>query len=122
MSAFYTNLAAVADRLLAKFGQDVLVSNFGLSEPDVDTGVVSQTVTTNTAKGVELDFDYRNFGDSTEAYKSVSSSDKRLLLSATNVVNPQDQLIVDGEIYKAHVIKVVKPAATRVIYDIWMQK
>jgi hypothetical protein len=120
--SFYSELAQTTNEMLAEFGQPVIVTSFEMGQEDTATGVVSQPSISFTTVGVLLDYDYRNFGDSTVPYQAVSSADKRLLLTATTVVNTGDLFQVDGVVYKAHVVKCVNPAATRVLYDIWVQK
>lgn len=120
--SFYSELADTANEMLAEFGQPVVVTSFEIGQESTSTGVVTQPSTTFATIGVLLDYDYRNFGDSTVPYQAVTSSDKRLLLAANTVVNTGDLFQVDGVVYKAHVIKVVNPAGTRVLYDIWVQK
>jgi hypothetical protein len=118
----YSNLAATATRLITKFGQSITVTNFAPGAEDVNTGISTQEATTFTTVGVLLDFDYRNFGETSESYHQVSKSDKRILLSASKVINAGDLIFIDNTIYKAYVIKCVNPAAVRIVYDIWAQK
>lgn len=119
---FYSELAETANELLTEFGQKVIVTNYEMGEEDPSTGVVSQLSSQFTTVGVLLDYDYRNFGDAPAPYKAVTQSDKRLLVTATKVINTGDHLFVDNNLYKAFVVKVVNPAGTRVLYDIWIQK
>jgi hypothetical protein len=120
--SFYSELADTATEMLTEFGQSVTVTSFELGEEDITTGVVPQIATEFTTVGVLLDFDYRNFGDTTVTYQSVSSSEKRLIASASKIIKAGDLITVDNAIYKAYVVKVVNPSGIRVIYDIWMQK
>lgn len=120
--SFYSDLAVDVDELLVELGQTVVVTSFELGDQDPDTAVVTQPSTQFNAVGVLLDYDYRNFGESTVSYQAVSANDKRLLLSATNVVKTGDLVYVDSAIYKCHVVKCVNPAGERVLYDIWIQK
>lgn len=120
--SFYSELATSVNDLLTEFGQPVVVTNYEMGEEDPDTGVVTQTSSQFTTVGVLLDYDYRNFGDTTVSYQAVNSSDKRLLISADNVINTGDLFLVDSILYKAKVVKVVNPAGTKVLYDIWVQK
>ncbi len=119
--SFYSELADTASEMLAEFGQAVVVTNFEMGIEDTVTGVVSQTSSTFNTVGVLLDYDYRNFGETTQTYKSVVTMDKRLLVPATKIINTGDLLFVDGTIYKAYVVKLLNPAGTRVLYDIWIQ-
>ena len=120
--SFYSEFADIANELLAEFGQAVVVTNFEMAVENTATGVASQTSNQYSTVGVLLDFDYRNFGEGSESYRAVSSSDKRLLLNASAVINPLDLVLVNNVLYKVHVAKLVNPAGTRVLYDLWIQK
>lgn len=120
--SLYSELAETANEMLAEFGQPVTVTNYEMGVEDPATGIVSQASSQFTTVGVLLDYDYRNFGESIAPYQVTSRSDKRLLVTATKIINTGDLLFVDNILYKAYVVKVVNPAGTRVLYDIWMQK
>lgn len=120
--SFSSEMATTANELLAEFGQLVLVTNFEAAVEDPVTGVVTPVSSQYTTTGVLLDYDYRNFGESTVAYQAVNASDKRLIMSATKTVNTGDTVYVDSTLYKCHVVKCVSPAGTRILYDIWVQK
>ena len=120
--SLYSELAATANELLAEFGQKVVVTNFEMGAEDPSSGVVTQVSSQFTTVGVLLDYDYRNFGDSTNTYQQTSSSDKRVLITGTKVINTGDLIFIDNTLYKAYVVKSVNPAGTRVLYDIWVQK
>jgi hypothetical protein len=120
--SLYSELADTATEMLTEFGQPCIVTNFESGVEDPNTGVVTQTSSVFTTVGVLLDYDYRNFGDSSESYLQVTKSDKRILVSAVKVINTGDLLFIDNTGYKAYVVKVVNPAGTRVLYDIWAQR
>lgn len=120
--SFYSELASDVDELIAEFGQPCKVTNYEMGIQDPATGIVSQPSSTFDTIGVLLDYDYRNFGDSTVSYQTVSASDKRVLLSAAKVINTGDLVYIDNTLYRCHVIKCVNPGGTRVLYDIWVQK
>ena len=120
--SFYSDLATDVNELLTEFGQAVVVTSYEMAVEDTATGVAAQTSTEYTTVGVLLDFDYRNFGEGTESYHAVSSSDKRLLLKAASAINPKDLVLVDNTVYKVNVAKLINPAGTRVLYDLWIQR
>jgi hypothetical protein len=119
--SFYSELADTANELLAEFGQTVVVTNYEMGVEDPLTGVVSQISTQFSTVGVLLDYDYRNFGETSKTYQAVVTMDKRLVCPATKTINTGDLLLVDGNVYKAYVVKLLNPAGTKVLYDIWMQ-
>ena len=108
--------------MLTEFGQPCTVTNFEIGVEDISNGTVSQLSSTFTTVGVLLDYDYRNFGESTTTYLQTSKSDKRILISATKVINTGDLIYIDNTLFKVYVIKSVNPAGTRVLYDIWVQR
>ena len=120
--SLYTDLALTANELLTEFGQSVTVTNFEAGIEDPLTGVVAQTSSTFTTVGMLLDYNYRNYGESSDQYLQTSRTDRRVLLAASQVVNTGDLIFIDNTIYKAYVVKVVNPAGTRVLYDIWVQR
>ena len=120
--SFYSELADTANELIDEFGQAAVVTNYEGTVEDSSTGVVTPVTTTFNTVGVLLDYDYRNFGEASEAYTPVSSSDKRIILKATNIVNVGDTILIDNTLYRAHVIKSVNPAGTRVVYDMWVKR
>jgi hypothetical protein len=120
--SFYSEIADTANELITEFGQTVIVTNYEVGTEDPSTGVVPKLPSQYSTIGVLLDYDYRNFGDTTAFESAVSSGDKRLLLKAASVVNAGDNLLVNGVSYRAHVIKSVNPAGTNVVYDIWVKR
>jgi hypothetical protein len=120
--SLYNELASTTTEMLTEFGQQVIVTNFESGVEDSATGIATQNSSTFTTVGLLLDYDYRNFGDSSDQYLQTSRTDKRILVAATQIINTGDLLFIDNTIYKAYVVKVVNPAGTRVLYDIWAQR
>jgi hypothetical protein len=120
--SFYSELADTANELIDEFGQAAVVTNYEGTVEDFSTGVVTPVTTTFNTVGVLLDYDYRNFGEASAPYTPVSNSDKRIILKADNVVNVGDTIYIDNTLYRAHVIKAVNPAGTRVLYDMWVKR
>lgn len=120
--SFYSELADTVNELLTEFGQTVTVTNIGMAVENPATGLVSQDTSSFTTTGVLLDFDYRSFGEGSVPNQAVSKSDKRLLISATQLINAGDTISVAGSTYTVNTVKVTEPAGTRVIYDLWIQK
>lgn len=119
--SFYSDLASDATALLREFGQAVTIVKKELGLLDITTGIAAPANYTYTdAIGVLVDFDYRNYGVG-NSNQMISSSDKRLYMSTATEVMAADTVIVDGNSYRIVVIKVVNPAGTRVLYDLWIQ-
>lgn len=120
--SFYDDMNATVAELLTEFGQPVTVIRYSLGVEDNTTGVITipdPTITTEI--GALLDFQYRSFGDSVEPNEFIGMANKRLLMTTNTKIKPGDHVIADGDEYRIVVIKVVNPAGTRVVYDIWIQ-
>lgn len=120
--SFYSELATTANELIDEFGQVAVVTVYEGSIENPTTGIVTPQSSQFTTVGVLLDYDYRNFGEASAPYTPVSNADKRIILKATNVVNVGDTIYIDNTLYRAHVIKAVNPAGTRVLYDMWVKR
>lgn len=119
---FYSDMAETATEMIEEFGQEVVVTRYEIGMADLVTGIVPQSSTEFITKGILLDFDYRNFGEGIDLFTSINRSTKRLLVAPDVVMNAEDSILVDGDIYKIRVMKLVKPAGTRVLYDLWIQR
>lgn len=120
--SFSSDMALVATELLTEFGQSVTVTRYGMGVPDASTGVVTPAEETSTETGVLLDFEYRSFGEAMMPTEMVNRNNKRLLLTANTKLKAGDRVEVDGEIYRIVVIKLINPAGTRIMYDLWVQQ
>jgi hypothetical protein len=120
--AIYQTLAETATRLLTKYGQPVTVTNYAVGLPDPATGIVPQVISTSQGIGVLLDFNYRNFGEGVDLGELTSRVNKRLLVSCNVVIKGEDEIFVDGALYKVNVLKTVRPAGITLLYDIWVQQ
>ena len=120
--SFSSNMAATAASMLAEFGQSVTVTRYGIGEEDALTGVVTPSETVSTETGVVLDFEYRSFGEAIRPTQMSNLDNKRLLLTVTTRLKAGDKVEVDGEVYRIVVIKLVNPAGTRILYDLWIQR
>lgn len=119
--SFSSDLADTASELLTEFGQSVIVTRFGIGIEDTTTGVVTPSQIISSEVGVLLDFEYRSFGEGTQPTEMVNRNNKRLLMSVKTLLKPNDIVEVDAEIYRVVVIKLVNPAGTRILYDLWIQ-
>lgn len=120
--SFYSDMADMSLEMLTEFGQPCTVTNFEIGVEDISNGTVSQLSSTFTTVGVLLDYDYRNFGNSTDSGLQTSKTNKRILVPGTKVINAGDLIYIDNTLYKAYVIKSVNPAGTCMLYDIWAQR
>lgn len=120
--SFSSDMAAVAKDLLKEFGQTVTVTRFGMSVADPLTGVVTPAEETSTETGVLLDFEYRTFGEGIVPNEMLTRNNKRLLLTVVTRLKVGDTVEVDGEVFRIVVIKLINPAGTRILYDLWIQQ
>lgn len=120
--SFSSDMALTAAELLTEFGQAVTVTRFSLGAQDPLTGVVTPTEVTSAETGVLLDFEYRTFGEALRPMEMVNHNNKRLLMTVVTRVKAGDQVEVDGAIYRIVVIKLLNPAGTRIMYDLWIQQ
>ena len=111
----YTALAAQTVAILTTYGQPLTRRSYTLGVYDPATGAAATTTTDTKRTGVLLDF---GVGVTLERGNLVQATDKRLLLEATAVVEPQDHFIVGGIVYTIVSVGEVNPAGTRVLYDL----
>lgn len=120
--SFSSDMADTAASMLAEFGQSVKVTRFGIGVEDPLTGVVTPSQTTSTETGVLLDYAYRSFGEGVQATEMVNRNNKRLLMTVTTLLKANDVIEVDGEIYRIAMLKLLNPAGTRIMYDVWIHQ
>lgn len=123
MSAFYDNLAATADSLIERFGEERVirrtVSTFdpitgAMSAPVVTTGSIV-AVNLPASKGTIEAFDDRLF-------EGISIAKIRFFLaaalSASFVPQGTDEIVLDGEYYTILGVTPLKPASTALTYKL----
>ena len=116
--SFYSNLAAVATKLLTDKGQLLTFSRETTLAFDPVTG--TNTVTTSTFTGYGAAFDYnRNEIDGS----IIQRGDIRLILNATDTAPAtNDTTVIDGVTYRVMSIKKTAPAGTVVAYELQLRK
>jgi hypothetical protein len=119
----YVAKASSAQRLLAKFGQTVTLKLRSSSAYDLDTLEVAVTEVEELRKAVLLDFDRINFGVTEQDGTMIQKGDRRCLMDAKGT-RPQvkDVVVVGTEEYPIHMIKILSPAGTDVLYDMLLRK
>lgn len=116
----YTNLAATAVKLLAKYGRDVVLRDVTLGSYNPATGVAASTPSDTTRKGALFDF---KDGVSVAAGVLVQVGDKKLLLDATAPPpRIQDAVIIDGFQWSVIAFKEISPAGVPVAYEVHLRK
>lgn len=118
MGDFYTDLAAVATRLLTDKGQKVTLSRETSSSFNPATGV--NTTATSTFSGYGAAFDYNHNEIDGDLIKK---GDIRFILEATTTVPlAGDITTIDSVIYRVMSVKKTSPAGTPVMYTLQLRK
>jgi len=118
MTTFYSDLAAVATRLLTDKGQQVTFSRETSTGFDPETGI--NTTNTSTFTGYGASFNYNSSEiDGTIVVKG----DIRFVVEAmTTAPDSGDTVTVDSLIYRVMDVKKVSPAGTVVLYECRLRK
>lgn len=114
----YAALAKTAQKLLKDFGGKVTHRTYTTGTYDPATGLSGASSVDSTPFGALFDF---GPGQTLERGTLIQSGDKRLLLEPSTLVSPQDHFVIGGIEYVIVSIGEVKPAATRVLYDIHLK-
>lgn len=122
MSAFYDRMQATALRLIAKFGQQVTLTDVvpGVYDPATgETSAGSTTVQTPMAILQDSGAQYGN-GDMIEI------GDKKILIAAKGLTIPPRLTStvtgVDGVVWRIVNVKATNPAGTPLVYEVQGQK
>jgi len=114
---FYTRAQNTADRLITKYGKDIVISkktNTG------DAWNPTQSTTTQTVKGAVLDYSQNNIDGTL-----VLSGDKQVYITARDLdfaVEKEHTLTIDGANYAIVNLITLKPADVVVYYEAQARK
>jgi len=125
-TGFYPRMQKTANRLLIGKGQTVTITHTVAGTYDPATGLVNNSLTTQTGTGAILDYSVQQAGVFNAPGSLVRVGDKQLLLSPLDtdgavLTGPSvgDMVTVAaGTKYTITQIKEVSPAGTVVLYDI----
>lgn len=123
MAFDYAKTAATALRLLARFGQEVVLTRevTGVYDPALSAAPV--TVTTETRKAAMFDYDRINFGETLQDGTRIQAGDRRCLMGAGgSAPTTFDSVTAGGIKYPIKVVKALSPAGTPVLYDMLIRK
>lgn len=120
----YTELATVADELLAEFGQAVTIRHRTAGAYDPATGSVTVTTTDETGRAALFDFGLHQSGTSFTAGALIQAGDKQMLLSPVGITAPKpgDHAIAAGVTWNVSAVKETAPAGTVVIYELLLRR
>ena len=119
MSAFYTDLQAVASKLLSQFGKDFTFTRTDQSVYDPATGTTGPgTITTFTGKGALFDYDARHYDGTT-----ILVGDVRLLVESMNEVPKVGDMVVlaSGQTYTVISTRQTAPAEINVTTEVQLR-
>ena len=120
MTFDYAEIATTSAELLAEFGQEVTLRNVtpGVYNP-ATSSTSAPTETDVKYKGALFDF---GAGQTMERGTLIQAGDKKLLLDPAAVVDPQDRVLdAAGVVYSIISIGEIKPAGTRVLYNLHLR-
>lgn len=118
----YAKTAETSARLLAKFGANVTLRNYGLGVYNPATGLTDAAFSDTTRKGALFDFAQ---GQTNGPGGLIQIGDKKLLLEPSYVVQLEDHVIVpavNGNEYVIKGIGEVNPAGTSVLYTLHLRR
>lgn len=122
---FYSRMQKTANKLLLGKGQTVTITHVVPGTYDPETGLVTNTTTTQTGTGAIMDYNTQNTGIFTAPGSLVQVGDKQLLLSPLNTAGTVltapdvDDTVTDaaGKVWTIKQVKALSPAGTTVLYD-----
>lgn len=110
-----TKLSAVAQRLLAKYGQSMTLSRDTPGSYDPATATVTNTTTTAADSGVI--FPYAD-GLSMVEGSLIQRGDQQVFINIATAPRPADRLTVGAKVYNVINVKEIAPAGTSVLYEL----
>lgn len=122
MSFDYTQSAATAQRLLARFGKAITVRKQQAGAYDPATSSVSINNVDTVAQGVLLEY---KDGQANAPGTMIQVGDKKLLLSPANFsADPiaSDLVLADGATWNIVKVKALRPAGVTVLYELQLRR
>lgn len=110
---FYSDLAADAHDMIVEFGQTMTLKRLTPGAYDPATGTLTNTTTTETATGVELDYTSSEIDGTV-----ILRGDRKLILSTTGIGAPKvdDTVTIGTTVYTLKNVQPLSPGGTVVIY------
>jgi len=126
MSFDYTELQTVATELIGEFGGNVTITHVTVGTHDAITGVISGVTTTQqTVKAVLFDYTNKESGAANIDGEVIRSGDKKMLVSANDLTADivlTDTVTVSGTVWRVMNIKITRPAAVTIIYEVQLRR
>lgn len=118
MTFNYDKIAATALKLLTKFGQPITFARETGGSVDPITGVV----TPGTDASVTTTGLLKTYPDNMIDGTRILKSDRELILSNEQVVQPSDKPVINSQDWAIVDIKTLNPAGTVVIYKVQVRR
>lgn len=120
---FYSDLADLADELLAEFGQAVTIRHRTPGTYDPATGTTTVTTTEQAGTGAVFEFSLSQAGQYFAPDSMIHAGDKQLLLSPLDITAPDigDQIVIGSTTWAVQAVKTTNPAGTVVLYELLLR-
>lgn len=124
--SLYGELAAVADELLAEFGQEIILYASMPGGYNPATGQSSATDAGYYGRGAAFDFNFRDSGQTFGAGTLIQAGDRQLYLSPVGVPAPKPGDLVDladGSRWNVAAVKTTDPSSAEpVIFECLLRR
>ena len=119
-------LSKVADTAIKKVGGDVTVNFVTRGAYNTTTGEVTETITSETVKGVLDDVKKSEINDLAYGANKVGNLqiDKRLTVSALSLGSeplPDDKVTIETKVYQIVTVETIEQDNEAIVYDIYLR-
>lgn len=114
----YSKTVITADRLITKFGQDMILGSVTEGDYDPATGDSDTSTIETPVIGVIFELSGRLIGKSLQNGSLAEHNDKQCLLTVGTSPNLLDKLMFDSKSFVIINIKELNPGGTTVFYDL----
>tara|TARA_A100001201_G_scaffold133892_1_gene121227 strand:- start:253 stop:633 length:381 start_codon:yes stop_codon:yes gene_type:complete len=119
-------LRKVADTAIKKVGGDVTVNFVTRGAYNTTTGEVTETITSETVKGVLDDVKKSEINDLAYGANKVGNLqiDKRLTVSALSLGSeplPDDKVTIETKVYQIVTVETIEQDNEAIVYDIYLR-
>ena len=113
--ALSSSLRKVANKVVSKFGGDVIVRIVTGGSYNTTTGAITETESDTTVKGVLSDVSLK------EVNELIQAGDKRLLIAAaavTTAPETKDRIVISSVVHQIIQVNVTEQANTAIVYEL----
>ena len=111
------SLRSVASKLTGKFGGDVTIQFVSLGSYNPTTGTATETITSETIKGVLEDV------NASEVNDLVRGDDKKLTVAAKDTTTPglDDKVLIGGVVHQIVRVETIEQDNEAIVYEIYLR-